>query len=76
MEGAEMAIMVSDQWQGLGVGIALSQHCMKVAKEEGIKKISMDILIINTYMLGLSKRLGFRTIHSYDDYLEVECEIK
>jgi len=76
MEGAEMAIMVSDQWQGLGVGIALSQHCMKVAKEEGIKKISMDILIINTYMLGLSKRLGFKTIHSYDDYVEVEYEIK
>jgi acetyltransferase len=76
MEGAEMAIMVSDQWQGLGVGIALSQHCIKVAKEEGIKTISMDILIINTYMLSLSKRLGFSIIHSYDDYVEVEYVMK
>ncbi len=76
MEGAEMAIMVSDQWQGLGVGIALSQHCIKVAKEEGIKTITMDILTINTYMLSLSKRLGFKITHSYDDYVEVEYAIK
>jgi acetyltransferase len=76
MEDADMSIMVSDQWQGRGVGIALSQHCLKVAKEEGIKRISMDILKINTYMLNLSKRLGFKVVHSYDDYVGVAYEIE
>ncbi len=75
MEHAEMAIMVSDQWQGLGVGIALSKHCLKVAKEAGIKKISMDILKINTYMINLAKRLGFTRTESYDDYIEVLYEV-
>jgi acetyltransferase len=75
MENAEMAIMVSDQWQGLGVGIALSKHCLKVAREAGIKRISMDILIINTYMQNLAKRLGFTKTHSYDDYVEVVYEV-
>ena len=75
MEKAEMAIMVSDQWQGMGVGIALSTHCLKVARDAGIKRIYMDILIINTYMLNLSKRLGFKRTHSYDDYVEVVYEV-
>jgi acetyltransferase len=72
MEIADMAIMVSDQWQGQGVGIALSKHCLKVAKEAGIKRIFMDILSINTYMLNLANRLGFKRKETYDDYIEVE----
>jgi acetyltransferase len=75
MENAEMAIMVSDQWQGMGVGIALSTHCLKVARDAGIKRITMDILIINTYMQNLAKRLGFKRTHSYDDYVEVVYEV-
>ncbi|HTZ17382.1 MAG TPA: GNAT family N-acetyltransferase [Dissulfurispiraceae bacterium] len=75
MEMADMAIMVSDKWQGLGVGIALSTHCMKVAKDAGIRRVFMDILKINTYMLNLSKRLGFKRTESYDDYVEVRYEM-
>jgi len=75
MESADMAIMVSDKWQGMGVGIALSQHCLKVAREAGIKRILMDILKINSYMLSLSTRLGFKRTASYDDYIEVEYKI-
>jgi acetyltransferase len=75
MELAEMAIMVSDQWQGMGVGIALSKHCLKVARDAGIKKITMDILSENTYMQNLAKRLGFKRTHSYDDYVEVVYEV-
>jgi acetyltransferase len=76
METADMAIMVSDKWQGLGVGIALSTHCLKVAKDAGIKHVFMDILKINTYMLNLSKRLGFKRRESYDDYVEVVYDVE
>ncbi|HMK56932.1 MAG TPA: GNAT family N-acetyltransferase [Dissulfurispiraceae bacterium] len=75
MESADMAIMVSDKWQGLGVGIALSKHCLKVAKDAGIKRVLMDILKINSYMLSLAGRLGFKRTASYDDYVEVEYEL-
>jgi acetyltransferase len=76
MEKADMAIMVSDKWQGQGVGIALSTHCLKVARDAGIKRIFMDILKINTYMLNLSKRLGFKRTESYDDYVEVLYDVE
>ena len=76
LESAEMAIMVSDQWQGLGVGVALCTYCVKVAREAGIKRISMDILKVNTYMLHLSKRLGFKQVHIYDDYVGVVYEVE
>jgi acetyltransferase len=75
MERADMAIMVSDKWQGIGVGIALSEHCLKVAKGSGIKWILMDILKINSYMLSLANRLGFKRTATYDDYVEVEYQI-
>jgi acetyltransferase len=56
----------------MGVGIALSKHCLNVAREAGLKKIMMDILKVNTYMLNLSNSLGFKRVHSYDDYITVE----
>jgi acetyltransferase len=76
LESGEMAVMVSDQWQGLGVGVALCQYCVKLAREAGIKRIAMDILKVNTYMLNLSKRLGFKHVHSYDDYVGVLYEVE
>ncbi len=75
-ETAEMAIMVSDTWQGQGVGMALTTHCVKVARNAGIKKIMMDILKVNTYMINLSNRLGFKRVHSYDDYIAVEYTVE
>jgi acetyltransferase len=46
-----------------------------VAKGAGIKRILMDILKINSYMLSLSNRLGFKRTATYDDYVEVEYQI-
>lgn len=56
---ADMAILVEDEYQGRGVGKALCNYAIEVAKDLGVKRIWMDILRINTYMLGLAERLGF-----------------
>lgn len=68
---AEMAILVEDAWQGKGVGKALCSYVIEVAKDLGVKRIWMDILRINTYMLGLSERLGFQKYQVEDDSIKV-----
>lgn len=68
---AEMAILVEDAWQGKGVGKALCSYAIEVAKDLGVKRIWMDILRINTYMLGLADRLGFKRHHVEEDSIKV-----
>ncbi len=68
---AEMAILVEDAWQGKGVGKALCSYAIEVARDLGVKRIWMDILRINTYMLGLSERLGFQKHHVEEDSIKV-----
>jgi acetyltransferase len=68
---AEMAILVEDAWQGKGIGKMLCSYAIEVAKDLGIKKIWMDILRINTYMLGLAERLGFKKHHIEEDTVKV-----
>ncbi|MCS7215359.1 MAG: GNAT family N-acetyltransferase [Thermodesulfovibrio sp.] len=68
---AEMAILVEDEWQGKGVGKALCSYAIEVARDLGVKRIWMDILRINTYMLGLADRLGFVKHHIEEDSIKV-----
>ncbi len=75
LENAEMAIVVGDQWQGQGVGKALSLHCIKIAKELGIKKMWMDILKINSRMLYRAEKMGFKKVSSDDDSIKVMLEL-
>lgn len=75
LENAEMAIVVGDQWQGQGVGKALMLHCIKIAKELGIKKMLMDILKINSRMLYRAEKMGFKKVSSDDDSLKVVLEL-
>jgi len=75
LEDAEMAIVVGDQWQGQGVGKALMLHCIKIAKELGIKKMWMDILKINSRMLYRAEKMGFKKVSSDDDSVKVVLEL-
>lgn len=75
IENAEMAVVVGDQWQGQGVGKILCQHCLKIAKELGIKKMWMEILHINSRMLHRAETLGFKKHSSDDDSVRVVLEL-
>ncbi len=68
---ADMAILVEDEYQGKGVGKALCTYAIEVARDLGVKRIWMDILRINTYMLGLAERLGFAKHSVEEDSVKV-----
>jgi acetyltransferase len=52
--------MVSDQWQGRGIGARLMRSLMKNARDRGFRTINGEVLTVNTRMLALAKSLGFR----------------
>jgi acetyltransferase len=58
-KSAEFAILVSDQWQGKGIGAELLKQCLAIAKERNIREVYGIVLAENTTMLALGKKLGF-----------------
>jgi acetyltransferase len=74
-ENAEMAVVVGDQWQGQGIGKALLLHCIKIAKELGIKKMWMDILQVNSRMLYRAEKMGFKRFSSDEDSVKVLLDL-
>jgi acetyltransferase len=75
LENAEMAVVVGDEWQGQGIGKALCLHCIKIAKEIGIKKMYMEILHINARMLYRAEKMGFAKVASDEDSVKVIMEL-
>lgn len=58
----EFGLLVSDKFQGQGLGKQLLQHAIDFAKQEGYPSIFGVILPENTNMLHLAQELGFTMI--------------
>ena len=58
--GAEFAVAVADDWQGLGLGSALLQRLAQHARARGLGRLHGRVLVDNSPMLGLMRRLGAR----------------
>jgi acetyltransferase len=72
---AEFAIVLSDQWQGHGLGTHLLKLLLEIGRQEGVEHIIGQILPDNYAMQGICKKLGFAM--SYDNLPEVvEATIK
>jgi acetyltransferase len=55
----DFALVVSDQYQGMGIGFRIMRALMQSAKHKGITKFEGEILTVNEPMLSLVKKLGF-----------------
>ena len=56
---AEYAILIADRWQGKGLGIHLTDFCLKIAAKQGIKKVYAETSTDNHRMVTIFKKLGF-----------------
>lgn len=56
----EFAVVVADEWQGMGLATELLRHLFGIASEVGIDSIEGVILRDNVPMLRLARKLGFR----------------
>src|ERR1700751_1963718 len=57
---AEFAIVISDAWQGKGLGAHLVSALIDLARRSGVRRIFGTTLSENKAMLQLGRRLGFK----------------
>jgi acetyltransferase len=57
---AEFALLISDRWQGLGLGTELLKRLVQVGRDEKLGRITAFILSENHAMHHLSKKAGFK----------------
>jgi acetyltransferase len=63
---AEAAVLVSDQWQGRGLGTELMAGIGRVAKAEKFQRLSGEILRDNLATQAIFKKVGFRLRSTVD----------
>jgi acetyltransferase len=57
--GAEVAVLVTDRWQGHGLGSELLATVVQVARAEGFERLSGEILRDNLATQAVFKKVGF-----------------
>ncbi|MGA2433787.1 MAG: bifunctional acetate--CoA ligase family protein/GNAT family N-acetyltransferase [Bryobacteraceae bacterium] len=73
---AEFAIIVSDEYQGRGLGTELLRRTLDVARDEKIAHVTGDILADNLVMQRTCERLGFTIKRSMDsEVVKVELDM-
>ena len=69
----EVAFMVADDWQGLGISTILLAHLAEVAQQHGISTFVAEVLPQNHRMIDVFRESGFPAeVRSVPDALEVE----
>jgi acetyltransferase len=64
---AEFALLVSDQFQGQGLGTELLGRLVEIGRAEKLRRITADILPENIEMQRISKKTGFRLQYSVEE---------
>ncbi len=75
-KSGEMAFLVSDYWQGLGLGTKMVDYTLDIAKEKGIEKVEAIILQDNYRALSLTKKMGFGIEYLTDGTVKATLNLK
>ena len=73
---AEAAVLISDQWQGRGLGSELLARVVWVARAEKFKKLSAEILRDNLVTQAIFKKVGFKLRTMEDDPSSVSAVLE
>ncbi len=71
----EVAVLVSDKWQGRGLGKELLARLIIVGADEKMTRLVADILPDNRGVMRICEKLGFSLKHSLEDEV-VHAEFK
>lgn len=66
---AEVAVMISDDHQGLGLGKELIAQLVDVARNEGVQRLIATTMLSNESMCAIFKRLGFQLSTDFEEHL-------
>lgn len=69
---AEVAVLVSDQYQNLGLGYELLRRVVQIARDERLSEVHAEMLPDNIAMQVIMKRIGFR-VRAGEDLSSVQA---
>jgi acetyltransferase len=72
---AELAVLISDEYQGRGLGTELSRRLVEIAQAEKIERVIAEILPENIHMQRVCRELGFRMDQHSDGGVRAVYEI-
>jgi acetyltransferase len=72
---AEVAVIVTDAYQNQGLGAELLRRVIQVARKEGIRAVSAEMLADNASMQAITKALGF-TVKAQEDLTSMRARLE
>jgi acetyltransferase len=73
---AEYGIIVSDRYQGQGIGRELLHRLIDIARAEKLFSLTGYVLPENTGMLNLAEQLGFKMRPNAEGVIEATLELE
>ncbi len=73
MHTAEVALVVKDEYQNMGVGHDLLAYLTRLARRRGLLGFTAEVLVENKPMLNLFKNIGFDTEKRSEDGVYEMC---
>jgi acetyltransferase len=64
---AELAVLVHDGFQHLGIGTELNRRLIAIARDEKLRRVVCSILAENREMRAICQKLGFRLARNPED---------
>jgi acetyltransferase len=74
-KSGEFAVLVGDQWQGLGLGSKLIDYIISIAKDMRLEKIHGDVIASNYKMIRLCDKKGFKMETLDEDTVKVSLTL-
>lgn len=75
-QSCEFAVVLGDEYQGLGLASYLMRQLFQVAADKGIKVMKGVVLAENKHMIDFCKHLGFSIKRDEDDFGQVIATLK
>jgi acetyltransferase len=75
LKAAEFSMTISDAWQRHGLGTELLRRLVTIGREEGLLRITADILADNSGMKAVAKKAGFKVTTSPEGDCRAEIEL-
>ena len=75
-KSGEMAFIVTDYWQGLGLGTKMVDYVLDIAKEKGVENVFAIMLPDNYRALSTNKKMGFNLEYLSDGTVKGALDLK
>jgi acetyltransferase len=72
---AELAVLITDEYQGQGLGTELSRRIVEIARAEKMERVIAEIMPENIHMQRVCRELGFRMDQHADGGVRAVLEI-